>query len=447
VMFSFALVTVVSSQDLFLEQRKTIDSNAELTNKFDKWTEQFDKQYVSIVARREAYAAFVEADSVILRRNGEQLSFQLGHNRFSDLTADVFQATYGGIRLMPGSETATSATMTRCGNCTAAPEVDWVAKGAVTPIKDQGACGSCWAFSTVGAVEGAYQIASGDLLSLSESELVSCDRDGQAECFGGIPALAFDWIHKNGLALESSYPYQPMHWDCYAKHVAPAVVVGGHELVPPNEDALMEAVARQPVSVLVASSSDDFKLYAHGILDSKSCGEDVDHAVLVVGYGSQAGVDYWRIKNSWSSTWGEDGFLRVVRGKNMCGVAGNASYPIGAQSAAPSPPPPPTPAVRGHYQDPGVAMSCEADEIAKSIYFPGAVCAPRCVGQAGSCPTDLPKGVLATPKCLSYDKLVPTCLLDCDPMADNQCGGSMVCKRMINGSDISHGVCLYMLPF
>merc|ERR1719421_523376 len=195
-------------------------------------------------------------------------------------------------------------------------------------------------------------MGSGKLTSLSEEDLVQCDTVDQG-CEGGLMDNAFEWIEKNGLAAEDAYPYTSgtgIRGMCdSSKSGASVVTITGYNDVPAgNETALLSAVAQQPVSIAIEADKSAFQSYKSGVLDSPFCGTQLDHGVLLVGYGTQSGPlgskDYWIVKNSWGETWGEDGYIRMVRGKNMCGLANQASYPKGVTKASPSPSPPsPTP--------------------------------------------------------------------------------------------------------
>lgn len=226
--------------------------------------------------------------------------------------------------------------------------VDWVVKGAVTPVKNQQSCGSCWAFSTTGSVEGALQIATGTLLSLSEQQLVSCDHDGDQGCKGGSMDTAFGWIKEHGICSETDYPYTSgmgITGSCKAACKPEVTLTGFTDIPKGDESSLLAAVGKGPVSIAIEADKNAFQLYKSGVLDSDSCGKALDHGVLIVGYGSDSGKDYWKIKNSWGPTWGEDGYIRMVRNKDMCGLADMASYPTGVKTLGPLPPtPPPTPA-------------------------------------------------------------------------------------------------------
>jgi len=207
-----------------------------------------------------------------------------------------------------------------------------VAKGKVTPVKNQGRCGSCWAFSATGAIEGAYAIATGKLVSLSEELLVQCD-GGNHGCRGGNMDRAFAYVEQDGLCTEADDPYTSgggTDGKCAGKSQTchKAIKVTGISGVPSgDEKSLLSAVAKQPVSVSIEGDKSAFQLYKGGVLDNPACGTKLDHGVLIVGFGTDGGKDYWKVKNSWGAGWGEKGYVRMVRGKNQCGIAEEASFP------------------------------------------------------------------------------------------------------------------------
>merc|ERR1711964_898699 len=219
-----------------------------------------------------------------------------------------------------------------------ADSVDWVAKGAVTPVKNQGQCGSCWAFSTTGSAEGAYQIATGKLLSFSEQELVDCAGSyGNQGCNGGLMDDGFKYLKAKGDEKEASYAYTAKTGTCNsakqsaADGVAAGAVTGLNDVTPQSCADLMAAVQKGPVSVAIEADQSGFQHYSSGVF-SGTCGTQLDHGVLVVGYGTDSGKDYWKVKNSWGATWGQKGYILMAKGtkgkEGQCGIAHQPSYPV-----------------------------------------------------------------------------------------------------------------------
>ncbi|KAJ1639618.1 hypothetical protein T492DRAFT_584662 [Pavlovales sp. CCMP2436] len=216
---------------------------------------------------------------------------------------------------------------------------DWVAEGAVSEVYNQANCGACWSFAAAGAIEGLFFTQTGELLPLSQQHLLACDYGPKAGryrdngCNGGLPDSAFGWVARNGgICSYADVPYISGNGRMYScQRCTPVVMVSGFvDVTPRDELALMDAVAQQPVAVGIDASEYAFMFYKSGVLDTPKCGDVLDHAVLIVGYGTDAatGKPYWKVKNSWGPTWGEGGYVRMVRGKNMCGIADMPSYPI-----------------------------------------------------------------------------------------------------------------------
>jgi len=218
--------------------------------------------------------------------------------------------------------------------------VDWVEQGAVSAVKNQGTCGSCWAFSTVGSLEGRAQIATGTLQEFSEQQFVDCDTAGDdAGCKGGLMDNAFTYLMQSkGACTEDSYPYvgKSRKATCEIDSCTiglPASQVTGFQDVEQSADAFREALSHGPVSVAIEADT-VFQFYFGGIITSGFCGAKLDHGVLAVGYGTDKGVDYWKVKNSWGGSWGEKGFVRMSAdakksGKGQCGIlSGPPSYPV-----------------------------------------------------------------------------------------------------------------------
>lgn len=268
---------------------------------------------------------------LIRSSNKKSLSYKLHVNHFADWTWEEFQSH----RL--GAAQNCSATLKgshKLSHAIAPAEKDWRAEGIVSPVKNQGHCGSCWTFSTTGALEAAYAQAFGNIISLSEQQLVDCaGAFNNYGCNGGLPSQAFEYVKYNGgLDTEEAYPYTGKDGEC--KFSAQNVGVQVHDSVNITlgaEEELKDAVAFvRPVSVAF-EVVDEFRFYEKGVYTSTTCGStpmDVNHAVLAVGYGVEDGVPYWIIKNSWGEDWGENGYFKMEMGKNMCGVATCASYPV-----------------------------------------------------------------------------------------------------------------------
>jgi len=316
-----------------------------LTEKFAVWVGIWHKHYDTEADRAIAFENFVRNDEAYESHNAKMKSWTLGHNEFSDLSWEEFSEYYLGLARRPLDDKERQFDYS-LNTTNLAAELDWVQKGAVTPVKNQGRCGSCWTFSTTGAVEGAYQIATGRLLSFSEQELVSCSHHGGNGCKGGLPYLAFEWLETNALCSEADYPYTSgggSNGVCKTSCAGRAKVGGLKEVPRADENALMAALNIGPVAVAIEADKSAFQGYRGGVLDNPACGQQLDHAVLLVAYGND-GKDYWKIKNSWGPSWGEGGYIRFVRGKNQCGLASMASYPTGVVAVGPTPSPPgPTP--------------------------------------------------------------------------------------------------------
>lgn len=305
----------------------------------DDWSdfkEKYGKVYNGGEDEEQRKVIFGSNLQAAAAHNAKGSSWTQGVTRFSDLTADEFRARYlGGFRPRGAG---TELAVHRYSGAVLPDSVDWRSQGAVTSVKDQGMCGSCWAFSVTGSLEGRAQIATGKLVNLSEQQFVDCDRQWDAGCGGGEPEDALNFAQGTDLCTQASYPYIADDAQCQDSGCDVALTQGsvtGHVLVDRySDEAMMEAVAAGPVSVGVDAML--FQRYTGGILDD-SCGTSIDHAVLIVGYGGEAGKDYWLVKNSWSEDWGEKGYIRMCRGCGMssgeCAILKEGVYPTIASSS------------------------------------------------------------------------------------------------------------------
>jgi len=301
---------------------------------FSEWASLQNKQYATreeVVLRRSIYNANVAA---IQKHNAEAAAglhtWTQGVNKFTDMSADEFKMVMAsGFRASQHRYRNVNNTL-KLG---APPDsVDWTTKGAVTGVKDQGQCGSCWAFSTTGSTEGAVFLKTGLLTSLSEQQLMDCSgAEGNQSCNGGVMDDAFQDIIKNGgIGSEASYPYTAKDGTC--KTVPSVSTITAFTDVPANSDtAMMTAIAQQPVSVAIEADQAVFQSYKSGVMTGK-CGTNLDHGVLAVGYGTDNNQDYYLVKNSWGTSWGMSGYIKMGKGQafapnGQCGILMMASYP------------------------------------------------------------------------------------------------------------------------
>ena len=307
---------------------------------FDAWCVQHGRSYAPGSERDFRNSVYDANVMKIQKHNTGNNTWRMAVNKFADLTANEFKTLWvgGGYDFSLLNRTRNlEGRYLRGSNDTALPaSVDWEAAGAVTPVKNQGQCGSCWAFSTTGSTESAWFLKNGTLVSLSEQQLVDCSTaEGNQGCNGGLMDYGFQYIIKNkGITTEDAYPYTATGPNtCKAKGRAVAATLSSFKDVPTNsETALMTAIAQQPVSVAVEADQNNFQFYSGGVM-TKACGTNLDHGVLAVGYGTQGGQDYYKVKNSWGADWGAKGYILLGRGaafsgQGQCGIQMDPSYPV-----------------------------------------------------------------------------------------------------------------------
>lgn len=340
-MSQFKLIAVVIVACLCGAFAANVKSREYYEQKFYDWLSNYEVQVPTGEHFVKMLQNFADNDDIIESTNAKKLSYTLGHNQFSHLSLDEFRA-HVRLGLTKPEYVADSVHPAPAADVKLATSVDWVSAGAVTGVKDQGQCGSCWSFSTTGALEGAYYNKYKSLVSFSEQNLVDCDKltNGGKDhgCNGGLMDNAFSWVKKNGgLCTEADYPYTSGTTkdagDCSTScskntKVAPA----SYTDVTVNSDAaMMDALNKQPVSVAIEADQSAFQLYSSGVFTA-TCGTDLDHGVLAVGYGTYIdGTDYYKVKNSWGTSWGMDGYILLERGvsqkEGQCGILSFPSYP------------------------------------------------------------------------------------------------------------------------
>ncbi|KAJ7546186.1 hypothetical protein O6H91_08G029200 [Diphasiastrum complanatum] len=372
---------------------------------FEKWCIENGKVYDNGLAteKNRRFQIFKENLRIIHAHNLGNHSYWLGLNKFSDMTHEEFQAKLTGLKVdkaVAMGRKDYSFFQDNQADLKAIPSsLDWRQKGAVTPVKDQGSCGGCWAFSATGSVEGINKIVTGNLISVSEQELIDCDTRMDHGCEGGLMQNAFDFIVRNrGIDSEDDYPYKGSQGPCdRSKQNSRVVTIDGYKEVAANSDnALLQAVANQPVSVAIEAAGSAFQLYAGGVFTG-SCGTQVNHGVLIVGYGTDGGLDYWIVKNSWGPAWGESGYIRMQRNAGqpggLCSINTLPSYAVKRGIPGPSPPTPPPEMCDRFSRCPSSSTCCCRFQILRFCLSWGccgmqsAVC---CSDHVHCCPADHP---------------------------------------------------------
>jgi cathepsin L len=300
---------------------------------FGKFVGQFNKKYThdSFFYRYTVFKS--NMDFIHAHNTKANASYTLGMNDMGDMTNEEFAAR-NGFKHIDNSFLRSKNPMSAKDLATpTATSVDWRTKGAVTPIKNQQQCGSCWAFSSTGSMEGAHQIKVGKLVSLSEQQLVDCSQaQGNQGCEGGLMDQAFEYVISNGgITSEKNYPYTAQDGTCMSPLPAAVTTLSSFtDITSGDESGILTATNIGPVSIAIEADSQAFQFYSGGVFNDPTCGTNLDHGVLVVGYGTDGAskLPYWIVKNSWGVSWGEQGYIRMIRGQDECGMATVASYPV-----------------------------------------------------------------------------------------------------------------------
>jgi len=330
----------VFSAESNLRRREIINN---FLNEDDEWKqftdfqERFSKRYNNLEEMETRFQIFrTNLRNIIIHNLDLTQNFTMGVNQFTDLTPQEFKDQYiGGLKTEVGSYGCKSFSS---GGSGLPSSIDWRNKGVVNPVRDQGQCGSCWAFATTANAESVWAISTGKLLDLSEEFLVDCASGPgyyNMGCNGGQPDSAFKYMINNGQCTEASYPYKAgvtkTAGTCQKCTSAGVSFSSCYDVTPKDQVALAAAVSKHPVAIAIEADTRYFQSYSGGILDSTACGTSLDHSVEIIGYGSQNGVDYWIVRNSWGSSWGEDGYVRIKKTSStndigICGVAAEPSF-------------------------------------------------------------------------------------------------------------------------
>jgi C1A family cysteine protease len=427
----------------------SVSTSSQMT--FEAFETKYNKHYASKAERRYRKRIFEENLVKIDAHNRRQTSYILDINDTADMTQHEFSFKRLGMSAKDQILKMKSSPYylgTHQKSLQELPKaVDWTEKGAVTPVKNQGHCGSCYAFSATGALEGGYFLSTGKLVSLSEQQIVDCGSEtGNNGCNGGLMDYSFDYVMEHGICEEKSYPYKADEETCDIQKCTPVIkpgeLDGFYDVHPRDSSALMDASAQITVSVAIQADEVAFQFYKSGVLTG-TCGSDLNHGVLLVGYGvTESNQMYWKVKNSWGTAWGDQGYILLERidhekDDGKCGILLAASYPVfkSAQviSASDSNP----------LGDPyGKAdKTCVDPDIPVELgQFPGySYCAPPCDEQSKCLAA--PKGSSAKGQCIIENGATGEtyCGLICKVNSKNGCPENEECLK-VQGSV---GICMF----
>jgi len=314
---------------LFIALALAVHTEKEYRDAFTNWMKEHQKSYAAQEFHGR-YRKFKHNMDFVEAHNAKKTTFTVALNKFADLSNAEFNKIYNGLRVPANFQWEANFV---------APKVklpdsfDWRTQGAVTGVKNQAQCGSCWAFSSTGSLEGCHKLGAGTLPSLSEQNLMDCSwSQGNQGCNGGLMTSSFDYVVANGgLDTESSYPYTAeSSQTCNYAASNSGTTLGSYTNVQSgSEDDLQQSVSEGPTSVAIDASQESFQFYSSGVYNEPACSSSqLDHGVLAIGWGSDSGTAYWLVKNSWGTDWGQSGYIWMSRNAdNQCGIATMATLP------------------------------------------------------------------------------------------------------------------------
>ncbi|XP_029918815.1 cathepsin L1-like [Myripristis murdjan] len=310
-------------------------SSSALNKQWEEWKVKHQKVYNNqseSLYRRKVWEKNLQ---LVLRHNQEasagQHTFTMGLNHLADMTAEEVNEKLNGFKMKDPNHFR-NWTSKQVSDAPIPSSVDWRKECMVSPVQDQGYCGSCWAFSAVGALEGQMKKKTGSLIPLSPQNLVDCStNDGNDGCCGGYVTSAYNYIIENGgIDSEQSYPYEEKQAKCRYTSEGKAGECFGFQVLPEGDENILQYIVATvgPISAAVNANLRTLHFYEGGVYNDPECDNYIlNHAILIVGYGTDQGEDFWLVKNSWGTGWGEAGYLRLARNSNLCGIADDAIYP------------------------------------------------------------------------------------------------------------------------
>ena len=325
-MKSMILITILAAASAFQDMY--------LHSQFNDFVFFHNKSYNSESEYHKRFDIFSNNYNFINDMNHRNLTFRLDINEYGDMHPEEFSTIMNGFNGLIDRTSSCNSFESKVATDSLPVSFDWRDKGGVTEVKNQGQCGSCWSFSSAGAMEGAWYIKTGNLVNISEQQLIDCSKTyGNLGCNGGLMDSAFEYAIDNGMCLYDDAPYEMQTGKCSDVSSCNKQAFFDYcvDVTPNNQQHLKEAVNYSPVSIAIEADTRVFQFYSDGIITSESCGTTLDHGVLIVGYGVENDVEYWTVKNSWGSSWGENGYVRIERSDStddagVCGIAMQPSY-------------------------------------------------------------------------------------------------------------------------